>query len=201
MGKYLKNNWLEIFFSIAIPFLFWGSLFKYPYRYLFGDFDYYATNLFANKISFLYYHEFPFFSSYIGGGFPLWANPSNIFISIPQLFSLLINNQWLSLRISIVVLSIISILGMFSLLRQLEINNFWCRLFGAIVYTFSGFLVSHLTVGHFVFQNLVYVPWLASAFLWSYKKDEFSYAIPVLLAIMVYAGLNVTSMFIIIITL
>ena len=199
--QYLKNNWLEILFSIIISFLFWGSLFKYPYRYLFGDFDYYATNLFANKISFIYYHEFPFFTSYIGGGFPLWANPSNMFISIPQFFSIVINNQWLSLRISIVFLSIISILGMFSLLRQLEIKNLWCRLFGAIVYTFSGFLVSHLIIGHFWVHNTVYVPWLASAFIWSYKNDKFSYAIPILLAVMVYAGLNITSIFITIITL
>ncbi|OGS45523.1 MAG: hypothetical protein A2539_10175 [Elusimicrobia bacterium RIFOXYD2_FULL_34_15] len=193
--------YLEILSSLVISFIFWSPLFDTPYRYLFGDFDLAISYFFTAKISLLHFHKFPFFSSYIGGGFPVWAHPQNMLISIPQLLSLLLNNQWFAIRISIVVLSIISMLGMFSLMRQLEINNFWCRLFGAIVYTFSGFLVSHLTVGHFVFQNLVYVPWLASAFLWSYKKDEFSYAIPVLLAIMVYAGLNVTSIFIIIISL
>ncbi|OGS43819.1 MAG: hypothetical protein A2539_06085 [Elusimicrobia bacterium RIFOXYD2_FULL_34_15] len=197
----ILNNIPEILSSILVSFLFWGSLFKYPYRYLFGNFDYDATNLFANKISFLYYHEFPFFSSYIGGGFPLWANPSNMFISIPQFFSLLINNQWLALRISIVTLSIISMLGMFTLLKQLKIDNFWCRLFGAIVYTFSGYLVSQLTVGHFWVQNMVYVPYLVSALLWSYKNNKFSYAIPVWLAIMVYAGINATSISVVIIML
>jgi len=201
MKKYFSRNIPEILSSVLVSFLFWGSLFKYPYRYLFGDFDLAITYFVTAKISLLDYHEFPFFSSYIGGGFPVWAHPQNMLMSIPQFFSLMINNQWLAIRISIVALSIISILGMFSLLRQLEINNFWCRLFGAIVYTFSGFLVSHLIVGHFVFQNVVYVPWLASAFLWSYKNDKFSYSIPILLAVMVYAGLNVTSIFIIIISL
>jgi len=197
----INNNLPEILSSILFPLLFWGSLFKYPYRYLYGDFDYTITYLFAGKISFLYFHEFPFFSSYVGGGFPLWANPQNMFLSVPQLFSLIVNNQWLAVRISIVALSIVSMLGMFALLKQLEIKSFWCRLFGAIVYTFSGFLVSHLTIGHFWVQNMVYVPWLASAFLRSYKNDKFSYAIPVWLAIMVYGGMNVTSIFVIIIML
>ena len=179
MKEYFKDNWKEIVASITISCLFWGSFFKFPYRYLFGDFDLAITYFYTAKLSLLNYHEFPFFSSYIGGGFPVWANPQNMLFSIPQVFSLLINNQWLAIRISIVALSVISMLGMFSFFKQLDINSFWCRLFGTIVYTFSGYLVSHFVAGHFTFQNLVYVPWLASAFLWSYKYDKFSYAIPV----------------------
>ncbi|HAM37976.1 MAG TPA: hypothetical protein DCP53_01045 [Elusimicrobia bacterium] len=199
--KIINKYGFEIIISILVSFLFWSPLFKYPFRYLYGDFDLAITYLLAGKISFLYFKELPLFSSYIGGGFPLWAHPQNMFVSVPQFFSLLINNQWLAIRVSLVVLSIISMLGMFSLLRQLEINNFICRLFGAIVYTFSGYLISHLSIGHLTFHNLVYIPWLASAFLWSYKNDKFSYTIPILFAIMVYAGLNVTAIFIIMIAL
>ena len=90
-------------------------------------------------------------------------------------------------------------LGMFKLLKHMEIENLWIRLFGAIVYTFSGFIAAHLTMGHISFHNIVYIPWLASLFVWSHKNDKFSFAIPVLLAIMVYAGQNVPSIFIILI--
>jgi len=201
MKKIIYKYGLEIISSILVSFLFWASLFEHPLRYLAGNYDYYLTNLFANKISFLYYNEFPYFSSYIGGGFPLWANPSNIFISIPQFFSIILSNQWLSIRISILTLSILSMFGMFILLRQLEIDNFGCRLFGAIVYTFSGYMVSQLTIGHFWIQNMVFAPYMVSAFIWSYKNNKFSFAIPIWLTIMVYAGMNATSISIIMLIL
>ncbi|MEW6556421.1 MAG: hypothetical protein AB1349_03600 [Elusimicrobiota bacterium] len=197
--EFLSTIWLEILCCLTASFLFWNRLFINPFRHLYGDFDFTITYLFANKISFLYFHEFPFFSSYIGGGFPLWANPQNMFFSVPQFFSIIIKNQWLAIRITILVLTTISMLGMFNLLKQLEIQNFGLKLFGAIIYTFSGFFVARMIIGHIIFHNIIYIPWLVSSFIWSYKNNKFSFAIPIWLAIMIYAGLHITSVFVIII--
>ena len=201
LKNFFEKYGLEILLSVILPILFWSQFLKNSLRFLRSDFDVFVTYLFANKISFLYYHEFPYFSSYIGGGFFVWSNPQTIFFSVPQLISLIFNNQWLAIRISICALSSISMLGMFQLLKQLEITNIWCRLFGAIVYTFSGFIVSHFIMGHISFHNIIYIPWLAAAFIWSYRNDKFSYSIPILIALMVYAGQNVPSIFIIFILL
>lgn len=190
--------YFEVLCSLIISFIFWAPLFNEPTRFLYGDFDFFITYLFANKISMLFFKEFPVFSSYIGGGFPLWANPQNMLVSIPQFFSFIFKNQWVAIRMSVLFISAISMTGMFALFRQLDIKNFFCRLYGAIVYTFSGFLVSHLTAGHFAFHNIAYLPILTAAFIWSWKSRKFSHAIPFILALMVYAGASITNIFIII---
>ncbi|HAX62425.1 MAG TPA: hypothetical protein DCX95_07745, partial [Elusimicrobia bacterium] len=188
----------EILCSLIISFIFWSPLFKEPDRFLYGDFDFFITYLFANKISMLYFKEFPFFSSYIGGGFPLWANPQNMLFSVPQIFSFIFKNQWIAIRVSVLFISVISMTGMFVLFRQLDIKNFFCRLYGAMIYTFSGFLVSHLTAGHFAFHNIAYLPILSAAFIWSWKFKKFAYILPFILALMVYAGSSITNIFIVI---
>lgn len=133
------------------------------------DWGYFAQVYEAARLSILKYHEFPWINSWSIGGIPLYANPQFGLFSIPMALVLLFGTV-VGLHLSVLVYFLIGFWGMYFLLLRLGVPTKYNAILLSYIWVFSGFIVSHMAVGHLTFSAYLLSPWFFLTLLNIHKK-------------------------------
>jgi hypothetical protein len=102
----------------------------------------------------------PWFTPALCGGIPFFANPQNMYFSLPQFLAFVVDPLQ-AVRLTIMVSAGAGFAGMFFLMRNAFSMRTGSALFGATVFLFNGFFSSRMLVGHFTFHAFMLVPGIA----------------------------------------
>ena len=158
---FLGNSYffLILFFGILIIHQIIFQQFFPNSRGLLGhDYEQLIPYLMFGKIWF--YNNFlsvPWFTPSFCCGIPYYADPQSLYYSIPQII-FLIFNPILSVKIIFFILSFISYVGMFFLVRINFKCNSYVSLLCASIFLFNGFFVYRAIAGHVGYLSFVFVP-------------------------------------------
>ncbi len=149
---------------LAMSFAFFFKLF-YPKISLFYTPDFNRSDVFDIGFSLKYFlsqslknHQLPLWTNLIATGFPVLAEGQIGTFFLPNLLLFYFLDPVVAFNLSYVLAFFLVQWGMFLLLKQLKLS-FWSAFFGAIVFSFSGFFVSH--VRHLnIIQAASLTPWL-----------------------------------------
>lgn len=122
------------------------------------DWDYFAQVYEAARKCILQYHQFPWWNPWSIGGVPLYANPQFGLTSI-QMALVLLFGTLTGLHLAVMCYFVIGFWGMYLLIRRAFGQSVGIALPLAYIWTFSGFPVAHLLVGHLTFATYLLAPW------------------------------------------
>ena len=172
---FLGNSYffLILFFGILIIHQIIFQQFFPNSRGLLGhDYEQFIPNLMFGKIWF--YNNFlsvPWFTPSFCCGIPFYADPQSMYYSIPQII-FLIFNPILSVKIIFFILSFISYVGMFLLVRGNFKCNSYVSLLCASLFLFNGFFVYRAIAGHVDYLSYIFVPLYCYFLIKSYENQS-----------------------------
>jgi len=179
---FIKNNIIFFIFFLGILFfhqIIFQQFFPNSEGLLGHDYSQYIPNLIFGKIWF--YKNFlsiPWFTPSFCCGIPFYADPNTAYYSIPQII-FLIFNPILSLKITFLIMSLVSYLGMYLLLRSNFKFNRYVSLLCASLFLFNGFFVYRAIAGPLL--TYIFVPlycfFLIKSFKNQFNKINFVYLI------------------------
>ncbi len=102
----------------------------------------------------------PWFTPAFCGGMPNWGNPQAMPYSLPQ-WLLWFVDPVTSIQITFGVMAAAGAVGTWFLLRDGFGASGWAAAYGAVVFLFNGFYLSHLVVGHLPYNPVMLTPWVA----------------------------------------
>ena len=160
MYKFIENKlfvFLLLFIFIIHQYIF-QNFFPNSKDLLGHDYEYFIPSFIFGKIWFFNnFLSVPWFAPSFCCGIPFYADPQSMYYSIPQII-FLIFNPILSVKIIFFILSLISYVGMFLLIR----GNFKCdnyvSLLCASLFLFNGFFVYRAIAGHVAYLSYIFVP-------------------------------------------
>jgi hypothetical protein len=129
-----------------------------------------ASHYSAARLSFAA-GEFPLWTPQFCGGAPMWQSPQAYWPSLTFLITLLFGDL-VGSRIAISVYIFLGLWGMTKLSRHFGLI-YPFALIPAIIFMFSGFLLSHLAAGQMLWLTVAWIPWTIYFFLKSFKKPWF----------------------------
>lgn len=191
--SFLKNKEITVIFTILIisiifflPFLKninsitfdneWGNTFSYNY--------------FTRK-AFLEFHQFPFRSPFLNGGYPSIAHPEDGSLNPFLVASILNFGEIAGTKIFCFIVYIVGAIGMYYLARNIFNYNYLAALFSTLTFSLSSWLPGHLYRGHI--RNIYYYlfPLIFIFFIKAkFNKKYILYTALVMLLILFQAGLN-----------
>ena len=127
------------------------------------------------------FFSIPWFTPSFCCGIPFYADPQSMYYSIPQII-FLIFNPILSVKIIFFILSSISYVGMFLLIRGNFKYNGYVSLLCASLFLFNGFFVYRAISGHVAYLSYIFIPIYCFFLIQSYEnqlknKSSFVYLI------------------------
>ncbi|MBI5375561.1 MAG: YfhO family protein [Candidatus Schekmanbacteria bacterium] len=141
---YYKNSFIKVILFIIIIFAispifkdFSNISTKEDYLICFS-YEYYSIK------SILEFHEFPLWSPYFNGGYPIFAHPEASAAN-PWLFLFLCFDEVKGIKISIILSALIGAFGMFYLTKSVLKFNNASAFFSSLLFTLSGFNITILT--------------------------------------------------------
>ncbi len=167
---YLDNKFFKIIALSTPILLFLVGLISHPKSILTNDWDYFLQLYESFRISVLEYGQFPWWNPWVAGGVPLYANPQFALFSIESASTLFFGSLY-GLKIAIVIYNILGFWGMYLLCKKVSSNEVRSVLI-AYVFVFSGFIVSHIVIGHLTFAMYYLVPWL---FYYYLQRENIKY--------------------------
>lgn len=165
-----KQTGLYLLFMLPILLFFYQYL-ATGNKIQMGDFDYYAQQYEAMRISILKYHQFPLWNPWLSGGIPLFANPQFGLFSIQALLVIIFGTVY-GMKLAFVFYAICGFWGMFVLGRKLLGATVIRSALVSYIWTFSGFFAGH-TISHFTFASFFLLPWLI--YFLSARNKKFSW--------------------------
>jgi hypothetical protein len=93
-------------------------------------------------------------------GIPYYANPNNLYISLPQALLLAFDFD-VAFRATFLVFAAIGFWGAYLLLRRSMALSLPAALVGAAIFLWNGFYSHRFIVGHLAFHSFMLVPWIA----------------------------------------
>lgn len=138
----------------------------------------------------------PWFSPGVCGGLPAFANPQNIFYSIPQWLTLFVS-PLTAVYLTMLLFAGLGFVGTYLLLNRAFQISTAVAILGASLFAFNGFYSHHLLVGHLSFHAFMLIPLLAYLLLAPCRctqiKPLYQHLISIslaamILAYMVYSG-------------
>jgi hypothetical protein len=150
--------------AIVVASLCFGFLFSYPIlphigeKTLYEDFSYSLDTAWAIWTSVARYHQLPLWNPYRCGGMPLLANPQ---APLPSLFLALhlIVGPFAGSLLEIPLHLSIGFAGAYFLTRVIDCRPL-AALGCAIAFAGSSWFPLHASVGHEIFPQFVYLPWI-----------------------------------------
>lgn len=133
-----------------------------------GDWDFFSFFNLAPGKTLLYYHQFPHWNPWAGGGKPLFANPQEGFLR-PTYFLVLLFGVIQGLKVELILMAFLGVGGMVLLGRHFSLNP-WAILLGSSIFCFSSFFSLHFSEGHVHFASYYLFPWLFLFYLRSLEK-------------------------------
>jgi len=160
MHKLIANKFfvfLFLFILIVHQYIF-QNFFPNSKDLLGHDYEYFIPNFIFGKIWFSNnFFSVPWFTPSFCCGIPFYADPQSMYYSIPQII-FLIFNPILSVKIIFFILSSISYVGMFLLIRGNFKYNSYVSLLCASLFLFNGFFVYRAIAGHVAYLSYIFVP-------------------------------------------
>ena len=160
MHKLIANKFfvfLFLFILIVHQYIF-QNFFPNSKDLLGHDYEYFIPNFIFGKIWFSNnFFSVPWFTPSFCCGIPFYADPQSMYYSIPQII-FLIFNPILSVKIIFFILSSISYVGMFLLIRGNFKYNGYVSLLCASLFLFNGFFVYRAIAGHVAYLSYIFVP-------------------------------------------
>jgi len=152
------------FIFFLMSFVFFFKLF-YPKISLFYTPDFNRSDVFDIGFSLKYFlsqslknYQLPVWTNLVATGFPILAEAQIGTFFLPNFLLFFFLNPVLAFNLSYVLAFFLAQWGMFLLLKHFKVS-FWPAFFGAIVFSFSGFFISHLRHLNII-QAASLIPWL-----------------------------------------
>jgi len=141
--------------------LFFSRLFPGPEGVIGPDYQYFFPHLLDGAFWFQQNGLFtiPWFSPAFCGGLPAWANPQNIYYSLPQFLTFFFGPLQ-GVYISVIVFAWLGYIGMYLLTRRVFQVRPMVATLAATLFSLNGFYFSHLAAGHLAFQAFMLTPLL-----------------------------------------
>lgn len=123
--------------------------------------------------------EFPLWNPYTFNGMPFFADIPTAVLYIPNLILTLfvsgnkLHYYWVEL--SIILHYMIAGLGMYYLLKNFKLENIF-SLFGAFVFTLSGFMITH-GIHIWIISHVAWLPWIFLLFKKTLEEKSFFFTI------------------------
>ncbi len=189
----------QLFFqAVLIVFyaLFFSRFFPNANQAIGHDYAYFFPHLLDGYFWFLENGLFniPWFSPAFCGGIPAWANPQNIFYSLPQLLTFAFG-PFLGVFVTVLFFVWLGYIGMYLLTRRIFNLSRPAASLAATLFFLNGFFFSRMAVGHLAFHAFMLTP-LLCYFL--FKPDSHKIRLPKVLSLFFYsvvAGLIWAYMF------
>ncbi len=102
----------------------------------------------------------PWFTPALCGGIPFYANPNNLYVSLPQLL-VLFTDFATAFRATFVTFAAVGFWGTYLLLRRVFALRMSAALLGAVIFLFNGFYSHRFIIGHIAFHSFMLVPLIA----------------------------------------
>jgi len=171
---YSKFSWRKLVYVILLSLPVILYIFKFSILNRNGifrgeDWDYFAQNYEAARVSILHYHQFPWWNPWLNGGQPLFANPQFGLFSI-QMPLILLFGTVAGLHISLLFYFVLGFWGMYLLLQRVGSTSRLITALLSYIWVFSGFSSWHLSGGHFTFAIYLLTPWMFLTMLNIRKK-------------------------------
>ena len=152
-GKYIPPLIsLLVAFIFTLPFLL-----KWDYIGV-GDWELFITIMAVPAKTILYYHQFPFWNPYIGGGNILFAHPE-VGILSPFFPLVLLFGAVAGLKLQVLLAYFLGFWGSFLLARKLGLSGIASYLV-SFVYFGGSYFALHFSIGHIPFTHFCFLPWL-----------------------------------------
>lgn len=141
--KYGCGLFLCVCFSIfLIQFL------NRSYPFVGHDYSYFVPRL----LDAFQYHQMnglqvQWYTPRFGGGLPVYGNPQDLQISLPQ-WLVFFTNPWTAILISFLIMINIGFVGCYYFLKRLLKLNWAASMLGALIFITNGFMIQHMAVGH-----------------------------------------------------
>ncbi len=154
-----------IFFIVSLLFTL-PFILKWGYIGV-GDWELFTTMAAVPARTILYYHQFPFWNPYIGGGNILFAHPE-VGILSPFLPLVLFFGAVAGLKLYITAAYFLGFWGSFLFARRLGLSDIASYLV-SFVYFGNSYFGGHFSIGHIPFTHFCFLPWFLYFIL---KSDD-----------------------------
>ena len=160
------------------------------------DYSYFLPRLLAGYYWFSENGLFntPYFTPAFCGGDLFYANPQNLYYSLPQLLTFFIN-PLSAVSATFVTFALIGYFGFYYLLRDTFNCHKWAALLGAALFLFNSFYAYRIIIGHLSFHGFMLIPLIAFFLLkresntnWVKSKHSYSIAAALLISYILYSG-------------
>lgn len=123
------------------------------------DFAYYLSRLLDGYYWFLNNGPFEphWFTPSFCGGVPAFANPQDMYYSVPQWLTF-ISQPLTAVYATHIIFAVIGFVGFYALLRLSFQTSKWTALLGATLFLFNGFYGYRMVVGHISFHSFMLAP-------------------------------------------
>jgi hypothetical protein len=105
--------------------------------------------------------QVPWFTPAFLGGVPFFANPQNMYYSVPQLLTLFMQPV-AAIKVTVFLFAAIGFVGFYCLARRCFNSDKWVALLAAVVFLYNGFYIHRMLIGHFPYHAWMLVPWAAA---------------------------------------
>jgi len=151
---------------VALYALCFGRLFPGSDGVIGPDYQYFFPYLLDGYFWFLENGMFsiPWFSPAFCGGIPAWANPQNLFYSLPQFLTFAFGPLH-GVYFSVIIFAWLGYAGMYLLTRKVFQVRPIIATFAATLFFLNGFFFSHMAIGHLAFHAFMLTPVLCYVIL------------------------------------
>ncbi len=139
-----KHDWIAIALLVLLPTIYFGDVLIGVNNFYMRDLTryYYPSKQILRDIALN--GEFPYWNRYFSGGQPIAANPEHE-VFYPFTWLILLPSYYLGFRLHILVHIYIGLLGMYALLRSMELRP-TAAVFGALAFGFGGIYLSYVNL-------------------------------------------------------
>ncbi len=111
----------------------------------------------------------PWFTPALCGGILLFANPQDLYFSVPQWLTFWVD-PLTGIWLTFIIFAMIGFLGFFLLLRRVFGCSPWSSLLGGTLFLFNGFYTYRIIIGHLGYHSFMLMPIIALLLL--HHKDK-----------------------------
>ena len=186
--KSFLSRHLLLIIQTALVCLFFGVFIARYYPLIGADYRYFIPRLIDSQ---LHYHinglSIQWYTPSFGGGLPSYPNPQQIQFSLPQFLTGFFDPFRASLA-SILIFICLGMIGFYRLGKySLEMGTI-SALAGALFFTFNGFMLQHMGIGHLTFMGFMLLPFVLSGLLSRYNTLINGILLGWVISILLYGG-------------
>lgn len=175
---------LLIFFMISLAFAY--PAFHKINNWGIHDWDQHFMLNAMPRETILEFKQFPLWSPHYCGGNVMLANPQSGFLS-PLYIFVLIFGEVIGLKLLIIIYLISGLVGMFLLARHMNISLISSYL-TAFLFMLSGLYAMHVSVGHTVWMQIAFMPYVFLFYLKSLENTRYVFLSALFMAFIFFGG-------------